>query len=64
MTPVSSASVPPAAETQMGWWDPNANSAYDGKKGSWQDCDGGAWYPFDKPEAWGPAHTQLNCFGK
>jgi hypothetical protein len=53
----------PAAESQLGWWDPNANSAYDGKKGSWQDCDGGAWYPFDKPEAWGPNHTQLHCFG-
>jgi hypothetical protein len=54
----------PVAESQLGWWDPNANSAYDGKKGSWQDCDGGAWYPFDKPEAWGPNHTQLHCFGK
>jgi len=54
----------PVADSQLGWWDANGNSAYDGKKGAWQDCDGGAWYPFDKPDAWGPAHTQLHCFGK
>ena len=53
----------PAAESQLGWWDPNATSAYDGKKGAWQNCEGGAWFPYDKPEAWGP-HTQLHCFGK
>lgn len=54
----------PNVDTQVGWWDPNATSKYDGKKGAWQSCEGGAWVPFDNPEAWGPVRTQPKCFGR
>ena len=48
----------------FGWWDPNRPSPFDGEKGTWVPCEGGRWYPFDDPSTFGPAHTQVHCFGK
>jgi hypothetical protein len=55
----------PPADLQVGWWDPNATSNRDGGKGAWQSCEGGRWFPISTAarSAWGPAHTQLACFG-
>lgn len=53
----------PNAETQVGAWDPNTTSVYDGKKGGWRACEGGAWFLFSDPNSWGPAGTQLKCPG-
>jgi hypothetical protein len=54
----------PGIDTQTGWWNPSATSKYDGETGAWQDCEGGAWAQYAKPETFGPARTQLRCFGK
>jgi hypothetical protein len=54
----------PAVDIHIGYWDPNAVSNFDGKKGGWFSCEGGTWLPFDDPAKWGPAHTQFHCFGK
>ena len=43
---------------------PNATSAWDGKKGAWQSCEGGAFVQFAKPETFGADHTQTRCFGR
>ena len=32
-----------------------------GMPGAWQNCDGGAWYPYLDAAAWGPPHTQFQC---
>lgn len=55
----------PPADLQVGWWDPNAVSNKDGGKGAWLSCDGGKWFPIapSRRSEWGPAHTQLHCFG-
>ncbi len=50
--------------TGLGWWDPNAVSYADGKKGAWEDCGNGKLYYFANPNGWGTPHTQLNCFGR
>ncbi|MHB1924014.1 MAG: type 1 periplasmic-binding domain-containing protein [Acidimicrobiales bacterium] len=56
----------PQATVQIGWWSPTDTSQRDGKAGSWQNCDNGQWLPIDPSgrSQWGPAHTQLSCFGK
>jgi hypothetical protein len=53
----------PITETQIGWWNPNAISNFDGQKGAWESCDSGQWYRFSDPTTWAPDHTQLSCFG-
>jgi hypothetical protein len=53
----------PITETQIGWWDPDAISNFDGLKGAWESCSGGQWYKFLDPGTWAPDHTQLACFG-
>jgi hypothetical protein len=53
----------PITETQIGWWDPNAVSNFDGQKGAWQSCNNGQWFDFLNPNAWAPDHTQFSCFG-
>lgn len=53
----------PARTTQVGWWNPNATSNFDGKQGAWESCEGGRWFGFLDPNAWQPDHTQLACFG-
>ncbi|MHB8670892.1 MAG: hypothetical protein ACYDAD_10125, partial [Acidimicrobiales bacterium] len=50
--------------TQIGWWDPNATSNFDGAKGAWQNCDGGRWFVIADNSGWGPQGTQLHCFGR
>jgi hypothetical protein len=54
----------PGIDTQLGYWDPNATSAFDGKKGAWVSCEGGKWMHFDNADDYGPPHTQPHCFGK
>jgi hypothetical protein len=47
---------------QVEWWDPNAVSPADGRKGVYQACNGGAQYSdFGPPEL--PSGRQLQCFG-
>lgn len=53
----------PATSYQVGWWNPTATSNLDGRKGAWQNCNGGKWYPYAKPSALTPLHTQPACFG-
>ncbi len=48
--------------TQLGWWNPNATSNFDGKKGAWENCDGGKWFSYNTTAGWGTPHTQLKCF--
>jgi hypothetical protein len=57
-------SYSPGIDAQLGFWDPNAISPWDGKKGAWQSCEGGAFQQFAKPETFGPEHTQPHCFGR
>ena len=52
----------PQADSQLGWWNPNATSNFDGKKGAWESCNGGTWYPFDNPAAYGGPRQQPVCF--
>ena len=54
----------PGIDAQIGYWNPNATSPWDSKKGAWQSCEGGAWVQFTKPETFGPEHTQTRCFGR
>ena len=54
----------PNLDAFFGWWDPNRPSPFDGEKGTWVPCEGGRWYPFDDPSTFGPAHTQVHCFGQ
>jgi hypothetical protein len=53
----------PITETEIGWWNPNAISNFDGQKGAWQSCNNGQWFDFLNPSAWAPDHTQFACFG-
>jgi len=53
----------PVTTTQIGWWDPTATSAFDGKQGAWESCEGGRWFTFLDPSTWAPIHTQFHCFG-
>jgi hypothetical protein len=54
----------PAIDTQVGFWNPDASSPWDGKRGAWQSCEDGAWMQYARPETFGPEHTQLRCFGR
>jgi hypothetical protein len=54
----------PSLDGYFSWWDPNKVSDFDGTKGAWIPCEGGRWFPFDDPSQYGPAHTQVHCFGQ
>ena len=54
----------PVVETQIGYWDPNAQSNFDGNPGAWVSCEGGKWFTINDPSTFGPSHTQFHCFGK
>ena len=54
----------PFIATQIGYWDPNATSKYDGQKGAWQSCESGQYFAFDNADAFPPPERQLHCFGK
>jgi hypothetical protein len=42
-------------------WDNTATSAADGKKGTWEMCNGGNVYPFTDTASFLPTSTQLTC---
>jgi hypothetical protein len=52
----------PQLDAKVGYWDPNAVSNFDNTKGAWEDCEGGKFFPFNDPSAWGP-RQQFHCFG-
>jgi hypothetical protein len=52
----------PNLDAHVGYWDPNAISNFDGMKGAWISCEGGAWFPFAQ-STFGP-RQQLHCFGR
>lgn len=54
----------PATATQIGWFDPNMTSAFDGKKGGFRNCDSGQKFPWTSTTGWGGPGQQLHCFGK
>lgn len=54
----------PFIATQIGYWDPNATSKYDGQSGAWQSCESGQYFAFDNAAAFAPPVRQLHCFGK
>jgi hypothetical protein len=56
----------PETDYPLAWYDPNAVSGLNGDKGAWQTCSGsdGAFRPWTPASAYGPAHTQLHCFGQ
>jgi hypothetical protein len=56
----------PQADYPLAFYDPNASSPLNNRAGSWQSCTGSDgdfrnWLP---AAGYGPAHTQLNCFGR
>ncbi len=55
----------PGTDTQVGWWSNDGISAFDGRPGGWQSCDGGAFLPYsyDRRAEWGAPGT-LRCFGR
>ncbi|MDX6217030.1 MAG: hypothetical protein QOG99_2614 [Frankiales bacterium] len=56
----------PASGAQAGWYNPNAVSGQNGAKGAFLSCGGadGEYRPWDPQSGYGPAHTQLHCFGR
>jgi len=54
----------PNLDAFFSYWDPNRPSDFDGVKGMWVPCEGGKWFPYDDPSTYGPAHTQVHCFGQ
>jgi hypothetical protein len=54
----------PALDGTLAYWDPNRPADFDGVKGMWVPCESGRYFPFDDPAAYGPAHTQVHCFGQ
>ncbi len=54
----------PALDGTLAYWDPNRPADFDGVKGMWVPCEGGRYFPFDDPASYGPAHTQVHCFGQ
>jgi hypothetical protein len=55
----------PVSAAQTGWYNPQAISGQIGAKGAFLSCSGadGAYRPWDPISGYGPAHTQLHCFG-
>ena len=54
----------PVSSFSLVWWNPNAVSDFDGTKGAYQACNGGAVYDVRNLAALGGPHQQLSCFGK
>jgi hypothetical protein len=54
------------AGAQTGWYDANATSGSNGKKGAWITCAGtdGPYRPWDPVSGYGTKSTQLRCFGR
>jgi hypothetical protein len=51
----------PVVTAQVGRWEPNTTSGFDDRKGAWQSCDGGTWYPYTDPAGWGATRTPFQC---
>jgi hypothetical protein len=54
----------PQLDSPFAYWDPNRPADFDGVKGMWVPCEGGKYFPFNDPSTYGPAHTQVHCFGQ
>jgi hypothetical protein len=54
----------PATEVQIGWYDPNMTSKFDGQKGGYRNCAGGQEFLLSSAQGWGGPGQQLGCFGK
>jgi hypothetical protein len=54
----------PALDGSLAYWDPNRPADFDGVKGMWVPCEAGKYFSFDDPSSYGPAHTQVHCFGQ
>ncbi|MBV8984600.1 MAG: hypothetical protein JOZ68_12815 [Acidimicrobiia bacterium] len=54
----------PQSDAVLAYWDPNRPADFDGVKGAWVPCEGGKYFPFDDPSAFGTPHTQAHCFGQ
>jgi len=54
----------PAVDGPLAYWDPNRPADFDGVKGAWVACEGGKYFSGTDPAGFGPAHTQLHCFGQ
>ncbi|MCU1463693.1 MAG: hypothetical protein JWO37_3768 [Acidimicrobiales bacterium] len=50
----------PRVDSPVTRWDPNSTSYYDGKKGAYVFCDGGALYGFEDQASWG-SRRQVTC---
>ncbi len=57
-------SFDPIVGYRIVWWDPNATSAFDGKKGAYQWCDDAQPYTMTDPAGLGGPRVQLHCFGR
>jgi hypothetical protein len=57
-------SFDPPSDFRAIWWNPNAISAQDGKKGAWINCNNGTPYYIANKGAGLPKHQQLNCFNR
>jgi hypothetical protein len=54
----------PVTTFGLAWWDPNLASDFDGAKGAYQWCNGGAIYDSRNLAPLGGPRQQLRCFGK
>ena len=54
----------PQVDIAIAYWDAKRPADFDGVQGAWVPCEGGKYFPFDDPSAYGPAHTQVHCFGQ
>jgi hypothetical protein len=54
----------PVISAPASWYDPNKTSNFDGDPGSYRECQGGSFFPFDlaRRREWGSG--QMSCFGK
>jgi hypothetical protein len=54
------------AAAQIGWWSPSTTSNANNTAGAWLACSGadGDFHPWEPRSGYGPAGTQLHCFGK
>ena len=60
----SNGSYSPLSDFQLGFYDANATSLYDGKRGAYENCNGGAYYRWNNQAAIQQGgHTQPHCFG-
>ena len=54
----------PVVSAPAAWWDPDRTSEFNGEAGSYVNCDGGKFFPFDTKRVAEYGSGQLHCFGK